>query len=36
MRIYQYITQLIGRTPLLEMVNYEREHLLYAKNKAKL
>ena len=36
MRIYQDITQLIGRTPLLELVNYEREHQLDAKILAKL
>lgn len=36
MRIYQDITQLIGRTPLMELVNYEREHQLNAKILAKL
>lgn len=36
MRIYQDITQLIGSTPLMELVNYEREHQLNAKILAKL
>lgn len=36
MRIYQDITQLIGRTPLMELLNYEREHQLNAKILAKL
>lgn len=36
MRIYQDITQLIGRTPLMELTNYEREHHLNAKILAKL
>lgn len=36
MRIYQDITQLIGHTPLMELVNYEREQRLNAKILAKL
>lgn len=36
MRVYQDITQLIGHTPLMELVNYEREHQLNAKIFAKL
>lgn len=36
MRIYQDITQLIGRTPLMELTNYEKEHQLNAKILAKL
>ena len=36
MRVYQNITQLIGATPLMELVNYEREHRLNAKILAKL
>ena len=36
MRVYQNITQPIGATPLMELVNYEREHPLNAKILAKL
>ncbi len=36
MRIYRDITQLIGRTPLLELIHYEQEHQLNAKILAKL
>lgn len=36
MRVYQDITQLIGHTPLMELVNYERGHQLNAKIFAKL
>lgn len=36
MRIYQDVTQLIGHTPLMELVNYEREQRLNAKILAKL
>lgn len=36
MRIYQDITQLIGHTPLMELVNYEREQRLNAKILVKL
>ena len=35
-RIYQSLTELIGRTPLLELNNYEKKHQLNAKLIAKL
>jgi len=35
-RIYQSLTELIGRTPLLELSNYEKKHQLNAKLIAKL
>ena len=36
MRVYQSITQFIGGTPLLELVNYQTRHQLQAKVLAKL
>lgn len=36
MRIYHDITQLIGRTPMMELTNYERDHKVNAKIFAKL
>lgn len=36
MRVYENITQLIGKTPLMELTNYEKEHQLKAKLLAKL
>ncbi len=35
-KIYQSITQLIGKTPLLELTNFEKRHVLQAKIIAKL
>ena len=35
-KVYQSITDLIGKTPLLELSNYERKHQLKAKVIAKL
>lgn len=36
MKIYKTITDLIGRTPLLELSNYEKSHQLQARLLAKL
>ena len=36
MPIYRSVTELIGRTPLLELCNYERNHGLHATLLAKL
>ena len=36
MKIYRNITELVGRTPLLELVNYDRRHGLDAVILAKL
>ena len=30
-KVYESITELVGKTPLLEVVNYEKEHGLEAK-----
>lgn len=35
-KVYESITELVGRTPLLEVVNYEKEHGLEAKLLVKL
>ena len=36
MPIYKTVTELVGKTPLLELVNYERKYALNAKILAKL
>ena len=36
MKIYRNITELVGRTPLLELANYDRRHGLDAVILAKL
>ena len=36
MAIYKKITELVGKTPLLELVNYKKEHNINATILAKL
>ena len=36
MKIYRSVTELIGNTPLIELINYQRAHALGARVLAKL